>query len=120
MTETDLKQLSKQFEELYSNPESYLDPPETLKRDLISTSKTLYDFMKNFESDYVSKKNSLNELLVSGFDNEQIWQEIQLQNSPCLSFLKKNLNALTVSNIALTSSDISAKEKISKKKKKKQ
>merc|ERR1719494_1441019 len=39
--------------------------------------------MKECESS--KKSNSLNELLVSGFDNEQIWQQLELQNSQLLS-----------------------------------
>ena len=102
-TETVLEQLSEQFEDLYSHPDSYLDPPEGLHKELVSHSKTLYDFMKTYESSYASaSNNSLRELLVSGFDDEQIWQEIQLQNNPCLAYLRKNIKGIATSHISLT------------------
>jgi hypothetical protein len=36
----------------------------------------------------------LDELLVDGFDKEQIWEMIQLQNKPMLKYLEKNVDVL--------------------------
>jgi len=88
---------------LYSDPEKYLEPTDSMRKDVLSLTKKMYDFM--MEYDVYSNQNSLKELLVSGFDNEQIWQEIQLQNNPCLSKVKSCLKGLDVESVKLINSN---------------
>lgn len=56
--------------------------------------KELYDFTKNNESQ--SFKNTLPELIVENFDEEQIWQELELQNSCCTINNIETVSELTV------------------------
>lgn len=60
-------------------------------KDLI---KELYDFTKNNESQ--SYRNTLPELIVENFDEEQIWQELELQNSCCTVNNIETVSELTV------------------------
>jgi len=85
-----LDKLSKQFEELQSNLECYLIPPEELSNELVSSTKSLYDLMKNHaELEVTKKKSAPQQLLTKNFDNEQIWQQIHLQNVHQLRQTKK-------------------------------
>lgn len=43
--------------------------------------KTLYDFSKSKEDDSKKSLDTLPELLLEGMDEEQIWQQLELQNS---------------------------------------
>lgn len=101
----------------YSDPEKYLEPSDTMRKEVLSITKKMYDFMKEY--DVFSNQNSLNELLVSGFDNEQIWQEIQLQNAPCLSKTKICLKALDIVSVNLLEVKNPSKGKAEGKKEKK-
>ena len=56
--------------------EKYLEPEEDMRKDLLAVSQKLYSFMKDFETS-TKQSSSLDELLVSGFNNEQVWQQIQ-------------------------------------------
>jgi len=40
----------------------------------------------------------LKSLIVDGFDCEQIWEELNMQNEPLLDFIEANLDTLTENN----------------------
>ncbi|XP_023211543.1 U3 small nucleolar ribonucleoprotein protein MPP10-like, partial [Centruroides sculpturatus] len=64
--------------------------------------KTLYDLGKCSEP--VTKhviKSALQRLVIKDFDEEQIWQQIELQNKPFLSHLSKNISILSKSHTAI-------------------
>lgn len=86
-----------ELESAFDHPESYLKPPATLQKNTLSAVKQIFDFCKK---DELSGKRSLGstcplqELLVENFDDEQIWQEIELQNTPLLRALKQDIQDL--------------------------
>ncbi|XP_066925619.1 U3 small nucleolar ribonucleoprotein protein MPP10-like [Clytia hemisphaerica] len=91
--------LSKQFEELQSNLECFLSPQEDLSSQLISSSKVLYD---SLEQNDVTKNNNLpKKLLTKGFDNEQIWQQLNLNNTGLLRNSKKFIGKIENDDISL-------------------
>lgn len=50
---------------------------------------------KRIELDDLEKKTSpLTELVTEGFDHEQIWQELELQNIPTLKFFTKKVQEM--------------------------
>lgn len=59
---------------------------ESLKR----ATKDLYDFTYK----KLPVKNSLSELVIDHFDNEQIWQELELYNTGVIGELIKDLSHL--------------------------
>lgn len=55
--------------------------------------KKVYDYTKDIEES--SEKNTLPQLIVKGFDEEQIWQELELQNESCLDDTVQNVSHLS-------------------------
>ena len=55
--------------------------------------KQLYDLTKSSEG--ILNIDALPELIIDNFDDEQVWQEIELQNDPCLSRIVDNIAKLT-------------------------
>ena len=86
-----------EFESVSSQPESYLKPPANLQESTLSAIKQTFDFCKKDELSGTRSLAStcpLQELLVENFDDEQIWQEIELQNTPLLRVLKQDVHSL--------------------------
>ena len=82
-----LVSLLSQLENASDHPESYLKPPSSLEKDNVIAVKQIFDFCKKDEpnsSRSLANTCPLQELLVEGFDVEQIWQEIELQNTSLL------------------------------------
>lgn len=98
-----LDQLSKQFEELQSNLECYLNPTNELNSQMISSSKMIYDQMKTHEVTF-SVDAAPKQLLTRGFENEQIWQQLSLQNAGTLKATKKLLHNFDINDILLETS----------------
>ncbi|XP_076853010.1 U3 small nucleolar ribonucleoprotein MPP10 [Brachyhypopomus gauderio] len=67
-----------------THPEQFLSVQEALATDFTSLTKTLYDLHK--ANKLVGYEGSpLDQLVVENFDEEQIWQELELQNAAVLS-----------------------------------
>nr|XP_009478820.1 PREDICTED: U3 small nucleolar ribonucleoprotein protein MPP10 [Pelecanus crispus] len=61
-----------------------------LAADFRALTKTLYDLNKNLKSNIV-RGGPLKELVIENFDEEQIWQQLELQNNAVLDFFKKSI-----------------------------
>ena len=86
-----------EFKNVFDQPESYLKPPASLQKKTLSAIKQIFDFCKKDELSSTRSLAStcpLQELLVEDFDDEQIWQEIELQNTPLLRVLKQDVHSL--------------------------
>ncbi|KAK5874076.1 hypothetical protein PBY51_019054 [Eleginops maclovinus] len=69
------------------HPDSFLSLQDEVAADFTSLTKTLYDLHKAQEpADY--KGSLLDQLVVENFDEEQIWQELELQNNAVLKHFK--------------------------------
>ena len=82
-----LVSLLSRLEKASDHPESYLKPPSSLEKDNVIAVKQIFDFCKKDEPNSgrsLASTCPLQELLVEDFDVEQIWQEIELQNTPLL------------------------------------
>lgn len=92
-----LMSILSEFESVFGHPESYLKPPAILQKNTLSAIKEIFDFCKKDELSGTRSLEStcpLQELLVENFDDEQIWQEIELQNTPLLRVLKRDFHSL--------------------------
>uniref|UniRef100_A0A665TCI5 U3 small nucleolar ribonucleoprotein protein MPP10 n=1 Tax=Echeneis naucrates TaxID=173247 RepID=A0A665TCI5_ECHNA len=70
-----------------AQPENFLSLQDEVAADFTSLTKTLYDLHKAQEpANY--KGSQLAQLVVEDFDEEQIWQELELQNRPVLNHFK--------------------------------
>lgn len=70
-------------------PPSLLVPNSTVSETARAASKYLFSSLRPF-----SLKSPLDQLLVDGYDAEQIWHQIDLQSQPLLSTLRRRLNQL--------------------------
>ncbi|XP_070825983.1 U3 small nucleolar ribonucleoprotein protein MPP10 [Chaetodon trifascialis] len=71
-----------------AQPENFLSLQDGVAADFTSLTKTLYDLHKAQEpADY--NGSPLAQLVVENFDEEQIWQELELQNNAVLKHFKK-------------------------------
>lgn len=72
------------FESFTHKPVNFLTVQSGIKDDVKNLVKSIYDYTKSEEkSDKKTKKSALPELIVQDFDEEQIWQQIELQNTEC-------------------------------------
>ncbi|NXP14472.1 MPP10 protein, partial [Thinocorus orbignyianus] len=67
-----------------------LSVQDGLAADFRALTKTLYDLNKALGSDTVCG-GPLKELVIENFDEEQIWQQLELRNNAVLDFFKKSI-----------------------------
>ncbi|XP_048338117.1 U3 small nucleolar ribonucleoprotein protein MPP10 [Sphaerodactylus townsendi] len=70
-----------------AHPERFLSIQDGLAADLNSLTKTLYDFHKALGPATVPG-SPLQELVIDDFDEEQVWQQLELQNNAVLGYFK--------------------------------
>ncbi|XP_075016363.1 U3 small nucleolar ribonucleoprotein MPP10 isoform X2 [Calonectris borealis] len=73
-----------------ARPERFLSVQDGLAADFRALTKTLYDLNKALGSNIVCG-GPLKELMIENFDEEQIWQQLELQNNAVLDFFKKSI-----------------------------
>lgn len=77
-----LDKIIDKFNVFTEKPVKFLNVQSDLKDDIKILVKSIYDYTKTEETNDVKvKKAALPELIVEDFDEEQIWQQIDLQNS---------------------------------------
>uniref|UniRef100_A0A8C5SET3 U3 small nucleolar ribonucleoprotein protein MPP10 n=1 Tax=Laticauda laticaudata TaxID=8630 RepID=A0A8C5SET3_LATLA len=69
-------------------PEQFLSVQDGLAADFVALTKALYDFHHALRGEAVAG-SPLEQLVVENFDEEQIWQQLELQNHAVLGSLKK-------------------------------
>ncbi|KAK7170520.1 hypothetical protein R3I94_000654 [Phoxinus phoxinus] len=72
------------------HPELFLSVQDALATDFTSLTKTLYDLHKAHKPAYC-KGSPLVQLAIENFDEEQIWQELELQNTALLTRFEKSV-----------------------------
>ncbi|XP_053318104.1 U3 small nucleolar ribonucleoprotein protein MPP10 [Spea bombifrons] len=82
-----LGQCMKVLEAVSAHPEQLLSVQEELASKFSQLTKVLYDLHKSELALEVG--SPLKELVVENFDEEQIWQQIELENSSVLDYFKK-------------------------------
>ncbi|NWZ64628.1 MPP10 protein, partial [Acrocephalus arundinaceus] len=71
-----------------ARPECFLSVQDGLAADFRAITKTLYDLNKGSN---IVRGSPLKELVIENFDEEQIWQQLELQNNAVLDFFKKSI-----------------------------
>lgn len=80
----ELDQIINKFNVFTDKPVKFVTVQSDLKDDIKNLVKSLYDYTKTEETvDSKVKKAALPELIVEDLDEEQIWQQIELQNTEC-------------------------------------
>nr|XP_004658192.2 U3 small nucleolar ribonucleoprotein protein MPP10 [Jaculus jaculus] len=74
-----------------SRPECFLTVQDGLASNFTSLTKVLYDFNKILESGSISG-SPLQKLVINNFDDEQIWQQLELQNEPVLQYFQSAIS----------------------------
>ncbi|KAI0233637.1 U3 small nucleolar ribonucleoprotein MPP10 [Lamellibrachia satsuma] len=98
------------FSSCTSKPENFIEVQDKLATQLETVTKQLYDATKILEDD-TAVGDALPELIVDNFDNEQMWQEIELQNDPTITALLTSVSRAVASK-NLTFAAARHKEKI--------
>lgn len=90
------KTVNKTVKPLIKKPENhFLNADQKLSAKLATVTKALYDFAKSTADPNGSFSGGpLEELYVEGFDAEQIWQQLDMQNQPMLESLELGLQNL--------------------------
>ncbi|KAM5171378.1 U3 small nucleolar ribonucleoprotein MPP10 [Mantella aurantiaca] len=78
------------LEAVSAHPEQLLSVQEELASELSNLTKALYDFHKS--EAVLGVGSPLKELITENFDEEQIWQQLELQNHAVLSHFKKEVS----------------------------
>lgn len=82
-----------EFTAVTTKPESFLSVQTAANTKFKTITKDLYNFVnRNFTLQGLTR--SLPELYIDGFDEEQIWQQLELHNEPCFNILVKNVAKL--------------------------
>ncbi|XP_017691413.1 PREDICTED: U3 small nucleolar ribonucleoprotein protein MPP10 [Lepidothrix coronata] len=71
-----------------ARPERFLSVQEGLAANFRALTKTLYDLNKG---NHIVPGGPLKELVIENFDEEQIWQQLELRNSAVLDFFRKSI-----------------------------
>ncbi|XP_068624727.1 U3 small nucleolar ribonucleoprotein protein MPP10 [Battus philenor] len=79
----EMEEVIDKFNLLTEKPAKYLAVQDEIKSDVKNLIKTLYDITKAEEEVVKGNNDVLPYLLVEDFDEEQIWQQVELQNSQC-------------------------------------
>lgn len=96
-----LKRCLDEVGENTGRPESFLTIQDELASNFTSLTKVLYDFNKMLENGRIHG-SPLQKLVINNFDDEQIWQQLELQNGPVLQYFEKAVNeALKDEDISL-------------------
>lgn len=66
------------FSSCTKNPEQFLGVQDHIATRLLGLTKELYDLQSR------SSRNELSELVLDGFEEEQVWQQLELRNKPLL------------------------------------
>ncbi|KAH9776215.1 U3 small nucleolar ribonucleoprotein MPP10 [Citrus sinensis] len=69
-----------------TEPPVWLAPRAELSETARKASKIIFSYLRTY-----APKSPLDQLLIEGFDAEQIWQQIDLQSQPLLSSLKREV-----------------------------
>ncbi|XP_016055766.1 PREDICTED: U3 small nucleolar ribonucleoprotein protein MPP10 [Miniopterus natalensis] len=86
-----LKRCLDEVGENTGRPESFLTIQDELASNFTSLTKVLYDFNKMLENGRIHG-SPLQKLVINNFDDEQIWQQLELQNEPVLQYFEKAVN----------------------------
>ncbi|KAF9307357.1 hypothetical protein BGZ74_005797 [Mortierella antarctica] len=98
-------------QKVLEKPEVFLNKSEASAEQAKAITKYLYDLGKSNESAGLKGQGSmLEELFIDGFDNDQIWEEIHMQNTPFLSYLKAEIKALKSKKAAPESKNVEEEE----------
>ncbi|XP_004693135.1 PREDICTED: U3 small nucleolar ribonucleoprotein protein MPP10 [Condylura cristata] len=71
-------------------PECFLTVQDGLASNFTSLTKVLYDFNKIMEKGRI-RGSPLQKMVIDNFDDEQIWQQLELQNEPVLQYLQNTV-----------------------------
>lgn len=82
-----LERCLREVKKATNRPECFLTIQDGLASNFTSLTKVLYDFNKILENGRITG-SPLQKLQINSFDDEQIWQQLELQNEPVLQYFQ--------------------------------
>ncbi|XP_004372690.1 U3 small nucleolar ribonucleoprotein protein MPP10 [Trichechus manatus latirostris] len=86
-----LKRCLREVSKATEQPECFLTIQDGLASNFTSLTKVLYDFHKILEYRSI-RASPLKKLVINNFDDEQIWQQLELQNEPILQYFQNTVS----------------------------
>ncbi|XP_014937435.3 U3 small nucleolar ribonucleoprotein protein MPP10 [Acinonyx jubatus] len=86
-----LERCLKEVGKATGQPECFLTIQDELASKFTSLTKVLYDFNKTLENGRIHG-SPLKKLVIENFDDEQIWQQLELQNEPILQYFQDTVS----------------------------
>ncbi|GAM17318.1 hypothetical protein SAMD00019534_004930 [Acytostelium subglobosum LB1] len=86
-----LSMVESAVKDVSEHPEHFIDKPTQIQQLTTKVLERLYNYSKAKE---VQPTDALDRLMLEGFDNEQIWAQIQLFNDPMLDYITKQVQML--------------------------
>lgn len=84
--------LLQRFEICFSSPEDYLDGSVELRNNCLHLNEELFSYCYDKTGRFPTGPLCI--LHTKGFDNEQIWEQIQLLNEPTIKYAKKKIKEI--------------------------
>jgi U3 small nucleolar RNA-associated protein MPP10 len=100
--ESALAQAEENLGHLFENPHELAVPSQVHAKSLVCVTKVLHDLCKKHEP---HDTGAMPELLIDGFDAEQVWEELQLQHVPMIRYLRRNVDKALAHGIPFGGSD---------------
>eukprot|EP00833_Pecoramyces_ruminatium_P009518 jgi/Orpsp1_1/1183550/evm.model.c7180000085694.2 len=86
-------------QQILDKPEKFIVPDSDLEKRLLGITKNLFDYGIKNEN---NSSCPLEELYIEGFDNDQIWEEIQLQNVPLIEQFNEISNDIIENDLQMS------------------
>lgn len=87
-----MDKLLQQFEICFNSPEDYLDGSVELRNSCLNLNEELFSYCHDKTGRFPT--GPLCVLHTKGFDNEQVWEQIELLNEPTIKYAKKKVKEI--------------------------
>ncbi|XP_049851046.1 U3 small nucleolar ribonucleoprotein protein MPP10-like [Schistocerca gregaria] len=89
-----LQPIFEQVSNIATSPEVFAAPSREIREKVLQLTKLFFDHAASEQRQLFECKNTIDELIVDGFDIEQIWQEVYINNLSIFPYIEKQVDGL--------------------------